>query len=103
MNIDLAELSLTELHDLIANVQQALTAKQKQERKHIIAQMQALAATIVATVSIQAADRPATKNPVAAKYRNPRNPSQTWSGRGMKPRWLVALLDEGLDIQDCLI
>ena len=42
MNIDLAQLSLTELHDLIAQAQQALTAKQKQERKHIIAQMQAL-------------------------------------------------------------
>jgi DNA-binding protein H-NS len=103
MNINLSELSLAELHDLIANVQQALIAKQKQERKHIIAQMQQLADSIGVTIMIQEAGKPASKTPVAAKYRNPRNPSQTWSGRGMKPRWLVALLDEGLDIQDCLI
>ena len=103
MTIDLSQLSLTELHDLIAQAQQALIARQKQERKAVIAQMQALAATIGATVTLQAEAKPATRNPVAAKYRNPRNPSQTWSGRGIKPRWLVALLDEGLDIQDCLI
>ena len=103
MNIDLAQLSLTELHDLIAQTQQALIAKQKQERKHIIAQMQQLADSIGITIMIQEAGKPASKTPVPAKYRNPRNPSQTWSGRGMKPRWLVALLEEGLDIQDCLI
>src|SRR5262252_4467396 len=27
---------------------------------------------------------------VAPKYRNPENPSETWAGRGLKPRWLAA-------------
>ena len=52
MNINLSELSLAELHDLIANVQQALTAKQKQERKQIIAQMQQLAESVGITITI---------------------------------------------------
>lgn len=26
------------------------------------------------------------------KYRNPDNRSETWSGRGMRPRWLVAAM-----------
>ena len=103
MPSDLSQLSLTELHDLIAQAQQALAARQKQERKQVIAQMQQLADSIGVTIMIQEAGKPASKAPVPAKYRNPRNPSQTWSGRGMKPRWLVALLDEGVDIQDCLI
>src|SRR4030081_987470 len=29
---------------------------------------------------------------VFPKYRNPGEPSQTWSGRGKKPRWLAAAL-----------
>lgn len=32
---------------------------------------------------------------VAIKYRNPKNPSQTWTGRGRRPKWLVAELEKG--------
>ncbi len=28
-------------------------------------------------------------------HRNPNNPAETWTGRGRKPRWLVAALDAG--------
>ena len=34
-----------------------------------------------------------TSNPVAAKFRGPEG--QTWSGRGLMPRWLSALVAEG--------
>jgi DNA-binding protein H-NS len=30
-----------------------------------------------------------------AKFRNPKNPRETWAGRGLKPRWLVAALKGG--------
>src|SRR4030081_2310478 len=33
--------------------------------------------------------------PVFAKYRNPDNSADTWSGRGKQPRWLVAQLKSG--------
>jgi DNA-binding protein H-NS len=32
---------------------------------------------------------------VFAKYRNPDNSADTWSGRGKQPRWLVAQLKSG--------
>jgi DNA-binding protein H-NS len=32
---------------------------------------------------------------VAPKYRNPADPSQTWSGRGRQPRWFKAALRKG--------
>jgi DNA-binding protein H-NS len=41
--------------------------------------------------------------PVAAKYMNPDNPGETWSGRGRKPKWLVAKLDKGKKITDFAI
>ena len=32
---------------------------------------------------------------VAPKYMNPDNKSETWTGRGRQPRWLVAKLAKG--------
>ena len=37
---------------------------------------------------------------VPPKYRNPDQPSETWAGRGKRPRWLVAKLKSGKRIND---
>jgi len=37
---------------------------------------------------------------VVPKYRNPDRPSETWAGRGKKPRWLAAQLKSGKRIDD---
>ena len=39
--------------------------------------------------------------PVAAKYRGPEG--QTWTGRGLTPRWLKTLLDQGRTKEEFLI
>jgi DNA-binding protein H-NS len=36
----------------------------------------------------------------AAKYRNPAEPSQTWTGTGRKPAWLVEALSSGKTLED---
>ena len=33
-----------------------------------------------------------------AKYRNPENPEQTWTGRGRKPAWFTELVDAGISV-----
>jgi DNA-binding protein H-NS len=43
------------------------------------------------------------KGPVAPKYRNPENPTETWAGRGLKPRWLAAAIKGGKQLDDFLI
>ena len=40
---------------------------------------------------------------VLPKYRNPKNPAETWSGRGKQPRWLRAQLRSGKTVNDFLI
>jgi DNA-binding protein H-NS len=46
-------------------------------------------------------DRPRRKYPrVFPKYQNPAVPSETWSGRGKQPRWLVSALKAGRTIED---
>ena len=37
---------------------------------------------------------------VFPKFRNPEQPSETWTGRGKKPRWLTAQLKSGKQIGD---
>jgi DNA-binding protein H-NS len=40
---------------------------------------------------------------VAPKYRNPAEPSMTWSGRGKRPRWFTAALKSGKSEKSLLI
>ena len=35
------------------------------------------------------------KGSVAPKYRDPKNPTNTWTGRGRMPRWMVAATKGG--------
>lgn len=37
---------------------------------------------------------------ILPKFRNPDEPSQTWTGRGKQPRWLAAQLRSGRRIED---
>jgi DNA-binding protein H-NS len=40
---------------------------------------------------------------VSAKYQNPDNPSDKWSGRGRKPRWVETALSHGRRLEDLTI
>jgi DNA-binding protein H-NS len=49
----------------------------------------------------QRTDRPRRKYPkVLPKYSNPSAPLETWSGRGKRPRWVVAALRSGHKLED---
>jgi DNA-binding protein H-NS len=43
------------------------------------------------------------KGSVAVKYRDPRNPGNTWTGRGRPPRWMTAAINGGSKRDDFLI
>jgi DNA-binding protein H-NS len=54
--------------------------------------------------SLKSASRERRKYPrVFPKYRNPKEPSETWSGRGKQPRWLAAALKTGRTIEEFVI
>src|SRR5215216_7959276 len=53
---------------------------------------------------VRSAPRERKKYPrVFPKYRNPEEPSETWSGRGKQPRWLTAALKTGHKIEEFVI
>ena len=52
----------------------------------------------------QKEDRPRRKYPkVLQKYFNPSAPLETWSGRGKQPRWFIAALRSGHNLEDLRI
>ncbi len=102
---DLSNLSVSELQAVIDNAAAALKIKQDSERKDVYAKIKELAASVGATVDIYVADKKETRKmaKVDPKFRHPTDASLTWTGRGLTPKWMRALLDEGRDKSEFLI
>ncbi len=102
--IDLNELSLAELKKLQKDVAKAIENFADRERKAALAELDALARERGFTLA-QLLDEAGTKprKTVAPKYANPADPSETWTGRGRKPRWVVAALEDGKSLEDFAI
>jgi DNA-binding protein H-NS len=50
-----------------------------------------------------AAEGPDRRSKVRAKYRNPDNAHETWTGRGREPRWMTELVQRGRSREEMLI
>jgi DNA-binding protein H-NS len=97
MNLKL--MSIDKLSKLREQVEAALSTKALEERRALQAQLGKLER--FATSGLRArAGRGGPRGAVAPKYRNPENPSETWAGRGLKPRWLAAALKSGKKLED---
>ena len=125
MSINLEGLSAKELQALIAKANQRKKTLAKRKpvaavRKKLVALARAEGYTIDEVFGSgrkagekSAAPAPARKpsarksaqkgSKVEPKYRNPANPTQTWAGRGMAPKWLAAELAKGRKVEDFLI
>ena len=97
VNVD--KMSLKELLDLEAKVQKAIAGARERERAEVKHAMAQLAETSGFSMSELFGGRGRGKVS-AAKYANPDNRSETWTGRGRKPNWLVAKLKKGANIAD---
>jgi len=100
-----SNLSESELQAVIENAENALKEKKTKKRKEVIAQIKALATSIGVSVSINEDSAAVVKTvkKVAAKYCNPDDYSQTWTGRGVSPKWMQALIKAGRDKSEFLI
>lgn len=97
-DIDLKALSTPELHQLASDIQRETEQRKVDEIKQTVAQMKALAAQAGMTVEQVLSCKPRQKGVV--KYRNPKEPDQTWTGRGKRPTWLREALDSGHQLED---
>lgn len=99
-NVD--KMSLKDLMELDLKVQKALSIAKDRERAELKHKIAALAEDSGFSVSELFGGRGAAKGKSAgiAKYKNPDNSSETWTGRGRKPNWLVAKLGKGAKMAD---
>lgn len=102
--IDLDTLSLAELKKLHKDVGKAIDTYEDRELRAAAAEAEALLRERGFTLQ-QIVQMGVTKpkSKVAPKYANPADPSQTWTGRGRKPLWVVAALEEGKSLDDLAI
>jgi DNA-binding protein H-NS len=93
----LKEKSADELWALHEEVVELLSSKMAEEKALLEKRLKVLHGQGLA-LSGAPAKRPYP--PVHPKYRNPAQPSETWAGRGKKPRWIVAALKKGKRLED---
>ena len=100
--MDLNTLSLEELKDLQDKVAIAIFDFEKRKKAETLVELKALAQSKGFSLEELLDNGKANKKktPVAAKYADPANPDNTWSGRGRKPKWLAAALENGASIEN---
>lgn len=98
---------MASLKELIAQreaIDRQIEATSKQEREDAIAKVR----TLMSEYGLRLADLSARATPkaragsgkkVAAKYRD-KSTGETWSGRGLKPKWLNAAVAAGRKIDE---
>ena len=93
-------MSIDELWSLHEQVVTTLTGKIADEKAKLEERLRRIEGTRNAITPNQPR-RPYPK--VFPKYRNPKDPAETWSGRGKQPRWLLAQLKAGKKLDRFLI
>src|SRR5690606_38943405 len=106
MAIDLKSLNHNQLGDLIekAKARQQELVKEKASRLRDKINAMVKAEGFGLDEVLGRGGRAKTRgSKVKPKYRNPADPSQTWTGRGKRPRWFNAALAAGKKEKDLLI
>jgi DNA-binding protein H-NS len=97
---DLKSMSVEELWSLHELVSAALAGKIQAETAKLGQRLRQLGLSAVSHHGKKMGHARRPYPLVYPKYRNPAEPSETWAGRGKKPRWLAAQLKSGKQIDD---
>jgi DNA-binding protein H-NS len=108
MNLD--SMSVDEMWQLHEEISQLLSVRLTSEKRELEKRLEQLrrdkhVPSPKAAKGVKDLARPPRRKypRVYPKYRNPQLPSETWSGRGKTPRWLVAALKAGHKLEDFAI
>lgn len=96
-------MTFDELVKMKAKIEVAIELRVANERRHLMNAIDRLGTAKASTVSGHR-NGGARSNSLKGKrlpprYRNPKNRNETWAGRGLTPRWLVAALKGGKKIE----
>ena len=99
---NLEQMSLEELWGLHERIAKLLSDKINAEKRKLERRLVQLADRDLTSQSRTRGDQvPRRPNPkVLPKYFNPNSSSETWSGRGKRPRWLTVALQNGHELRE---
>jgi DNA-binding protein H-NS len=102
---DISGMSYAELTELEGKLASLKAEKQNQERAALKEKLTAVAKDAGFDIhDLFGRGRGGKGGKVAPKYRDPKNPANTWTGRGRMPRWLAAVTKGSkAKLQDYLI
>ena len=96
MQIDIETLSLEELKALGARVNRAIASFDERRKKEVLAELEETArARGFSLAELTGTKAPRKRAAAAAKYANPENAAQTWTGRGRPPAWFSQAIAAG--------
>jgi DNA-binding protein H-NS len=99
---NLKSMSVDRLTALREQVNAVLSSKVAEERRTVQEQLGKLDRLVESEARAKGPGR-GVRGAVPPKYRNPEDPSETWAGRGLRPRWLAAALKSGGKLDDFAI
>ncbi len=102
MKVDLSTLSISELNDLKKEIAVELELRQHGERQKLLDEFREKAKSLGMSLEelMGSAKGRAKKAKGVAKYANPADRSQTWTGKGKRPRWVHEWLDSGKSLEE---
>jgi DNA-binding protein H-NS len=92
---DLEKMTYAQLTEMEAKIERIKLEKQNSERAAVRKQLMDMDKEHGFDIRKLMDGRKKGKGTVAAKYRDPKNPENTWTGRGRMPRWMVAATKGG--------
>ena len=106
-NIDLSGYNLGELKGLQHDIEKEIKSRQHKDlqkaREQILAIAQGAGVSVqelLATGDKKLKQGKVTGQKVPARYQNPKNNAQTWTGRGRQPKWIAEGVAGGMSIDD---
>ncbi len=91
----LEKLSYAELSEMELRISRLKAEKQDAERAALRKKLTGMAKEAGFDIRDLIGGRGRGKGTVAVKYRDPKNPENTWTGRGRMPRWMAAATKGG--------
>jgi DNA-binding protein H-NS len=103
MAFKLKSMSFEDLIELRGSVEEMISRKAMSAKRELQDKLAALENLTGPSTGTKKRRGVLSGTKVAPKYRNPKDRSQTWSGRGRTPLWLQAMIKQGHKVEEFAI